>query len=113
MRVGVSYLDNECPMEWAHYSSFLGKLRAHNICASPVLLFTMELAKPHGSNLGKKKKKPSKLKSRIRGSLLFLANWCKIAPKINLKKIILFQILKFFVKFDVTLKKSSSDLAMS
>jgi hypothetical protein len=29
----------------------------------------MELAKPHGSNLGKKKKKPTKLKSRIRGSL--------------------------------------------
>jgi hypothetical protein len=104
MRVGVSYLDIECPMEWAHYSPFLGKLRAHNICVSPVLLFTMELAKPHGSNLGKKKKKPTKLKSRIRGSLFFLANWCKIKPKINLK-IILFQIPKFFVKFDDTLKK--------
>lgn len=71
MRVGVSYLDIECPMEWAHYHPFLGKLRAHNICVSPVLLFTMELAKPHGSNLGKKKKKPTKLKSRIRGSLFF------------------------------------------
>jgi hypothetical protein len=71
MRVGVSYLDIECPMEWAHYSPFLGKLRAHNICVSPVLLFTMELAKPHGSNLGKKKKKPTKLKSRIRGTFFF------------------------------------------
>jgi hypothetical protein len=52
------------------------------------------------------------LKSRIRRQPFFLANWCKIAPKINLKKIILFQILNFFVKFDVTLKKSSSDLDM-